>query len=324
MYAFLLSGENIDLAKEEVLALSKAKSFYLDERFLVANCKKFDFSKLAFTQKVYNLIDKVNSIQEINKINFQKYYREDFRVRLYKLPNNLDLDLGYDEPYFGSLIWSKLKKPKVDIENAKTKFDFVFTKNNIYICLELREIKRGSIRERDAKFRPGFHPSTMNGLFARALVNLSGIKKNQKLLDPFCGVGAILIEAGLMNCNVIGYDLDNDMVIKCKQNLKFYKIKNFRVDKCDALKIKGVKVDAVVTDPPYGRRSSLHGNDINYLYNESIKKSFNMLKEGGVLVIVMPSNLEVIYKNFKLITQLYHRVHKGLTRKILVLKKLNS
>ncbi|MEK6974292.1 MAG: methyltransferase domain-containing protein [Nanoarchaeota archaeon] len=310
------------MAKEEVLALSGAKEYCLEDRILVFEAKKFDFERLAYTHKVYELLLKAKPtelMEEIKKVEFQKYYKKSFRARVIKIPS--DLKIAYNEKLIGSLIWGKLKKPKVDLQNAKTNFDFIFTKNNVYVCLELCKIDRGNFRERDAKFRPGFHPSTMNAIFARALVNLSRIEENKSLLDPFCGVGAILIEAGILNCKVTGNDIDKYIMLRCKKNLEHYKIKNYVLKNGDALKIKKLKMDAIVTDLPYGRHSSLHGADIQDLYNKFMDKSHELLKNNGRMVIVMPSNIEIKTGGFKVRAEILNRIHKGLTRKIVVLEK---
>ncbi len=321
MYALLLNGVNVDLAKEEVLALAKNKKFFLDGKLLLIN-EKLGFERLAYTNKVYKLLGTLKDMdREISKINFQKYFKTSFRVRIIKIPSNLEIK--YNESNLGSFIWKKLKKPKVDLDTPKTKFDFIFTKNNIFVCLDILKMDKKFVKERDAKFRPGFHPSSMNALFAKALVNLSSVKPGEKLLDPFCGVGGILVEAGLLKCKLLGYDIDELMVKKCMKNLKFYKISSFKVKLGDALESKD-RVHTIVTDPPYGRHSSLHGKSINFLYNKFIGVAYKNLNKNRKMVIVMPEKLDVNIGKFKLRAKILHRIHKTLTRKILVLEKLNS
>jgi tRNA (guanine10-N2)-dimethyltransferase len=317
MYALLLNGANVILAKEEIHALSNTKKTILDDRVLLIN-KKFDFGRLAYTQKVYKLIEIVQDIEEIKKINFQKYYKKSFRVRLIRISDNLGND--YHERSIGSMIWKKLDNPKVEMDNPGTKFSFIFTKKNIYVCLEIIDLDKTEMRLRDSKFRPGLHPSTMNSLFARALVNLSCIKKNEVFMDPFCGVGGILLEAGSLKCKLIAYDINPYIIEKCKKNLEHYKIRNFKVKVMNALEVKD-RVDAIATDLPYGRHSSLHGMKIEDLYNQFTARAFLILKKKKRLVIVMPSTVNINHKGFTLKAEILNRIHKGLTRKILVLEK---
>lgn len=318
MYVFLLSGENVELAKEEVLSLSKSEDYSLDDRLLLIE-NKFDFSRLAFSHKVYIVIAITKDIEkEIEQINWQKYYKKDFCVRIVRLPSSTKV--YYDEKFLGSLIWRKLNNPKVNLDNPTTKFEFIFTKNNIYVCLFVEEINKKSLKSRDSIFRPGFHPASMNASFARALLNLANAKRNNLVLDPFCGVGGILIEAGLLGCRIVGYDIDSYIIKKCKENLDFYKIKNFSLKVKDALNITG-KFDIIVTDFPYGRHSSLHGRKIIELYNKFIEVSYKILKKNGKIVIVLPSDKSIDIRKFILKTTILHRIHKTLTRKILVLEK---
>ena len=59
------------------------------------------------------------------------------------------------------------------------------------------------------------------------------VKKNETLLDPFCGTGGILIEAGILGINIIGSDIDKKLVYGCKENLNFYNINNSARFLCD-------------------------------------------------------------------------------------------
>lgn len=317
MYAFLMNGENVDLAKNEILALSRTNKYELIDRIITTN-NKFDFKRLAYTHKVYELIDIKTSIDEIKNVNFSKYYDKSFSVRIIRIPTNLDIDIH--EKQIGSIVWKTLKNPKVNLKNPHVKFEFLFVKNKIFICKLIYELDKKDLVTRNAKFRPGFHPSSMNSNFARALVNLTGIDKKQVIMDPFCGVGGILIEAGNIGCKIIGSDINPDMINKCKQNLDYFKIKNYKLSVKDALTIKD-KADAIVTDFPYGLHSSLHGRKINDLYQKFIIYSKKILKKDDKMVLVMPSTINLDYSGYNLNKTILHRIHKGLTRKISILEK---
>jgi len=49
------------------------------------------------------------------------------------------------------------------------------------------------------------------------MVNLSGARR--EVLDPFCGTGGVLIEAGLIGLEVYGFDIQQSMVEGCKEIL---------------------------------------------------------------------------------------------------------
>jgi len=63
---------------------------------------------------------------------------------------------------------------------------------------------------------------------SKILINLSGAKPHDKLLDPFCGIGAILQEALVKNINVYGIDKDKQATIDAKKNLNWL-TKNFPI-----------------------------------------------------------------------------------------------
>ncbi|MDA4129344.1 MAG: DNA methyltransferase [Thaumarchaeota archaeon] len=70
--------------------------------------------------------------------------------------------------------------------------------------------------------------TTLGPRIARVLVNLTGLRKGETLLDPFCGLGTILQEALMCSLNSVGIDISEANVRKCKSNLEWFK-KDFRI-----------------------------------------------------------------------------------------------
>ena len=85
------------------------------------------------------------------------------------------------------------------------------------------------------------------------------------------------------------------------------------------------KIDAIVTDPPYGRAATTFKVELNELYEESLKNFHSILKPNKYLCITAPLNIDIIKIankfGFKLIEQHIERLHKSLTRTITVFKK---
>ncbi|MBI4451794.1 methyltransferase domain-containing protein [Candidatus Woesearchaeota archaeon] len=186
-------------------------------------------------------------------------------------------------------IWKSLKNPKVSLENPKTLIQIFIISNKAYCGLLICENKE-DFESRKSHLRPFPHPSSLHPKVARALVNLTGIKEGETLLDPFCGTGGFFIEAGLMNIKSIGYDINQEMIGGCIKNLKYYKIKNYKIKHQNALKINN-KFDYVVTDLPYG----LNSNVISELHKDSWKKgriNKKIQKEG------FTKDLEEFYLQF--------------------------
>ena len=159
----------------------------------------------------------------------------------------------------------------------------------------------------------------MHPKLARSLVNLSKVVENDLVLDPFCGTGGILIEAGLMGLKTKGFDINHYMVEGCIQNLRHFNLR-YDVEKGDALKIDDVKPDSIVTDPPYGR-SSFTTEDTQYLFDKFIEKSYELLEFDCRLVLMGPDNIKVDRGKFNLVSEFDVKMHKSLTRKIWVMEK---
>lgn len=128
---------------------------------------------------------------------------------------------------------------------------------------------------------------------ARMMVNLSG---GGKILDPFCGVGTILMEALVTGHQVVGNDNNPQQVERTKKNLAWLG-KTAEVMVADARQISEKlapgTVDAVVTEPDLGPNT---GNKIlpaiekklEDLYLASLEDWKKVLKRGGKVVIALP------------------------------------
>lgn len=157
---------------------------------------------------------------------------------------------------------------------------------------------------------------------ARALVNIS--KPDGYLLDPFCGTGGILVEAGLIGIRVIGGDMQRKLLLGAKMNLDYYNTDYYLMyeDAC-RLALRDESVGAVVTDPPYGRSAAVKAESIEHLLSGSLKEIHRVLKKGKRAVFVSERQIEDLAEEtgFKIIESHIQRVHKSLTRRILVLEK---
>ncbi|MFB6280421.1 MAG: TIGR01177 family methyltransferase [Haloferacaceae archaeon] len=144
--------------------------------------------------------------------------------------------------------------------------------------------------------RPFFQPGAMDPLDARAVANVAGAGPGRRVLDPMCGTGGLLIEAGLVGALVVGADAQRKMVRGARENLRAYlgtgrdgdggddganrdgpdgragdgpaadargagaAVELLRAD-ATALPLRDDAVDAVVVDAPYGRQSRVVGGD---------------------------------------------------------------
>lgn len=211
----------------------------------------------------------------------------------------------------------------VKLQNPDVEVRAIITDSTTYVGVKKFEIDRKQFENRKAQFRPFFSPISLHPRLARALVNLSEIKKGQTLLDPFCGTGGILIEAGLIGTKIIGSDIDDKLVMGCKENLDFYNIKDYDLFCTDIGNISEYvsKIDAVVTDLPYGKSTTTKGEEIKSLYSRAFDTISKILKDGGKAVIGIPNKslLELRKDNLEIKAIYPVKTHNSLTRYFTVL-----
>jgi len=208
-----------------------------------------------------------------------------------------------------------LEKPGVEIR--------VIVSEKCHAGLKLEEMDRKSFEKRKVQYRPFFSPISLHPKLARALINLSRIKEGELLLDPFCGTGGVLMEAGLIGVKIMGSDISSKMVQGCRDNLRSIGLKGkfFKADVSEVPKIL-TSVDAIATDPPYGRSASTKGEDISSLYKRTFEDFKRVLNKGRYLAIVLPKreHVELGAQYFELKEMYEVRVHKSLTRFFTVFK----
>jgi tRNA (guanine10-N2)-dimethyltransferase len=82
-------------------------------------------------------------------------------------------------------------------------------------------------------------------------------------------------------------------------------------------------VDAVVTDLPYGQSVSIKKDDsLEQLYDDTLLELCRVLKRGKRAVIVTHKDIsDIAAQHMRVLQQHEQRVHKSLTRRVLVLEK---
>lgn len=321
-----LSGENLALSKGEANALAETystsiKKIYEHNRIYIFSCEKFPFERMASANIMCEFIGYGKDLNELAKKVSCKIDGP-FRVTSFSIGNFKDSSL---ERRFGALI-QEYKKIPVSLENYKDEVAILYDKDEKEEVIFFVGIKKEkeNFSQRMPAHRPFTVPVTMHPKYARIIVNLARVKENDKVLDPFCGSGAILIEAGLMQTEIFGRDISKYMIEGCKKNLDFFKVKykpkNFTVG--DALNLRRKNFfDAIVTDMPYGRSSYTTNKDIKQLYEKFMVTAYNILKNKKFAVVVSRDGIDYDFYKFKCVEKYYIRVHKSLTRKICVLKK---
>ena len=218
------------------------------------------------------------------------------------------------------------RRYKIDLRDPRLKLR-VLLSDNAHMGAVLWVQEKPPIEKRKPKYRPFFSPISLGPKLARAMVNLSGAGPGSTVLDPFCGTGGILIEAGIMGLRVMGSDLDWKMVEGCMRNLEHFGTMDAKVLRADigevALAMGERPPDAVVTDLPYGRASGTGGEKVAGIYERLFRTAASLLGPGKRLVLaVHDPGLLPNEKQFRLLQSFECRVHKSLTRHLMVFEKL--
>ena len=218
-------------------------------------------------------------------------------------------------------LWKSLEKPVVDLENPDVSFLAVSIDKTLYFCRVIFENQKQYL-ERMPKVRPVAMPYTLKSDMARVGINYLGLRRG-KILDPFCGIGGILLEAYDMGFEIYGNDISwNDIQYLKKNFAHYFPQANPHLSICDAREqfLQDNSVEGVITDIPYGRSSRRLGLD---LYEKFLINTSAMLKENGRLVVIYANFVEfrdIALNHFEEIKQIDQYINKSMTRHILVLK----
>jgi len=264
----------------------------------------------------------------LSRMNLRRHFakRHSFAVRSIRVGGasrylnraNLERDIG-------GVLKEKSHGVKVNLDHPEVTFLCIVSSRGLLLGKVTHSRAPGLIASRRPRKRPVFHPSTMQPKLARCMVNLARPPEKAIFLDPFCGVGGILLEAIAIRCRAIGADADPRMIRGARTNLRHYGAKPFGLIVADATKIPIRGVESIVTDPPYGREASTRGRKLDILIQEFLPVAHSVLSRKGYLCICCPRELRILSiakrAGFKLMESHLLYVHRSLTRRILVLRK---
>lgn len=301
----------------ELEALSKSNDFSIlrsDDSSAVIQGDWSSLKDAAFIRKVSKVLTKAEAFDELTKPELPK---GKFYVRFVDYGNCHDAKI---EPEIGTFLDGA---GRISFREP----DFViraYHHDQWYICLEMYSGAAREFEKRRAPMRPFFSPISIDPRHARFMVNVTETVEGDTILDPFCGTGGILLEAGLLKRKVIGNDWSLQMSSGASLNLKYFGIRDYNVTNQDFLELETEQeVDAIVTDLPYGKNSRLSQKDISSLYRDSFEKFRNILKDKGICVVVVSqeSAIKIAEPYFDVLKVFPHRIHRSLTRYFAILRR---
>lgn len=201
--------------------------------------------------------------------------------------------------------------------------------------LELGPTAYRKAEKHHVRHRPHFAPVSLHPRLARAMVNLARLPEGGTVVDPFCGTGGVLIEAGLMGHRCFGSDLLEEMVTGSRTNLDHFGVVDDRVrleraEVGDLPQLVGSQRPpsgqmAIVTDPPYGRSTTTDREPVARLMERAWTAFAKVLLPGERVVLALPSTSlwepALESGDFELESEFQQRVHRSLTRHFGVLER---
>lgn len=184
--------------------------------------------------------------------------------------------------------------------------------------LECETIRDFSAREPTKK--PFFQPGSMAPMDARAIANIAGAAPGTRVLDPMCGTGGILVEAGLAGAAVVGVDAQEKMVQGTRRNLRQY-LDRGSIVRGDATRLPFLtgSFDGVVFDAPYGRQSKIEGDTLDGLVADALDET-RRLASTAVLVGDRSWTSAAESAGWRVTSRFERRVHASLVRHVHVLE----
>lgn len=295
MHAFILLQEHLEMARAEIVELLKPVSVQQFDEILLCEKIGSGVEKLGLCQKALRIVHISEDVYCLGEL--ANFVEGSFCVRF---EGNREV-----EKKVGGMLFDSIEDAEVDMRNPDTKIEILEIGGKYYFGVV--EFVSNGMDERKSHNRPEPHPSSLHPRVARAMVNLLG--DCEKIVDPFCGSGGLLLEAGLTGHEVEGFDIDQIQVNRARINCEHFGVKCV-VEVKDATSVKDL--DYFVCDLPYG----LNTKTSEHLY----ERFFEDLKFTRA-VVGFPSSYDYseLLKDRKIIHEFTLPLHKTLKKKIVVI-----
>ncbi len=325
MYILEFAGEQKTMPLAELRGILEGENisfnYFADFPVSVFSDIKNVEKRAAFTKTISTYLFQSDLDTILNKMKNIDFHADSFAVRI-KNYSTKNVDTRALERKIGGIYYKK-----VNLKDPEKEIRVLVTDESVYAGFMIHNGFNKSIRERNNENRPFRTNLSLSSNYARFLVNLARVKEKDTILDPFCGGGSILIEASAMGINANGTDIDRDMVQGAKLNLEHFAL-DASVYVGDVSKISEYfgTLDAIVTDPPYGRSAFINKEKVSDLYDRSFREFKKLVKYGGFISIILPhyDYIKIGSRYFKLIEYHKLKVHKSLNRYFCVFKNVQD
>ncbi len=258
-YIYHLVGENLELAEAELKGFLRSQALEEDpDRFgslALTDSEPEQLKRLGLVHKVSEIIHRGSKLTTDYKP------EGSYAVRAFDFSDNVDK--RQFEQQLGEILSDSSNS--VDLEDPDEIIDLYVTEKEYIVSKRVIDIDRSLFKQRKNQERPFSSPVSLDPYLARVLVNLSEAPAAGNIIDPFCGTGGILIEAGLCGIMPYGSDIQQGMVEGTAENLENYGVINHDVRQSgiqDISETFSESFDAIVTDLPYGKASKSEGSPV--------------------------------------------------------------
>ncbi len=321
MYCLELAGEDDAFAAYEARAAAGEPELAAPG---VALARTLDVARartLAYTHRASDLVGHTDASVESARVLLEaaSLSREGtVAVRARDVRGESGVSTGDAERELGGVLVDR--GYSVDLDDPDNVLRVVFADERCFVGWQVVESVRdyGSRKPTD---RPFFQPGSMAPLDARAFANIAGAKPGARMLDPMCGTGGTLIEAGLVGATPVGVDAQAKMAAGARKNLDAYVDGDAHVVRGDAtaLPFCDDAVDGVVFDAPYGRQSKIARHSLRDLVSGALDEAYRVAPRG-VLVADRSWREEAESAGWTVDETFERRVHRSLVRHVHVLR----
>ncbi|MEN3047278.1 MAG: hypothetical protein ABDH63_00650 [Candidatus Caldarchaeales archaeon] len=336
-YVALLSGDHPELGLGELRAVLEVLGVKGEPELLCERLASFEApeetarkaaTRCAFVKEVIGLAvavgpELIGSSVEVDPSALEGI-GEPYAVRAVKLggaegPSRVEI-----ERWAASAVERARPGLRVDLKSPRTVFR-VYVTERLVTGGPVVGIRDGSGLSRRAPVnRPFRLPSTLQPKEARVMVNLTRTPPGSRLLDPFSGTGAILMEAASLSYDAVGIEVRTWIARGSLRNLKAFGLSggsDVIAGDSTSLPLRG-GVGGVATDPPYGKSTRVIGPSLADLVDRVLSELAELLEKGRRIVVAYPlgRRAPAILEGPMVVERYTYRVHSSLIRTINVLR----
>ena len=273
------SGWHPSLFRSEMEILCRKRPFRFGTRVMLADSNYDFFEDLKRSATLdeclspFGLTTDITSLEAviegwINDKNLDFEKGKSIAVRWLRIEGGIN---GINGQKLAIFCGNVLKKNgwKIDLESPDVELMIILDGISEHIFWGERRISkhpREGWVQRVATERPFFKPISLDPRLARVALNLVIRDTGKIICDPMCGTGGVLLEGALLNQQMVGIDLDIEMVKGTKENINWLKKHNLdiklqyvfhgnAINVNQLLDDKKIKINGAVFDPPYGKNA---------------------------------------------------------------------